>query len=485
MRMVGELLAGRYELEELVGTGGMSSVYRAHDRLLERDVALKILHQSHLADEETIERFRREARAVAQLSHPCIVTVIDRGEEDDRQYIVFEYVAGENLKQLIERRGPLPVREALELASQVGRALAFAHSAGLVHRDVKPQNVLLNGDDGVKVTDFGIARSLDVDGVTQTGTVLGTSNYIAPEQASGKPVDAQTDVYSLGVVLFELLTGRVPFEGENFVAVAMRHVTEQPPHVLDLRPDVPARVANAVERALAKDPQDRFVTMTAFVEELEACLRELGSEPDRDTTAIVRTPVVRESRQRRAAARRSAWPLLALVGGLAALAAVVALALLTDADPVQQVRDVAGGAGGSSAAQPVEIAGVGAYDPFGDNQREHDEDAPAATDGDASTYWPTESYTSGLQKEGVGLVLDAGRAVELKELTVKTLTPGFTAEIRSGSSPDGPFETVVGKSAQATETTKWELDGDRARYFLIWITELEDRVQITEVTAAA
>src|SRR5688572_11380779 len=156
----------------------MSSVYRAHDRLLERDVALKILHQSHLADAETIERFRREARAVARLSHPCIVTVIDRGEDDDRQYIVFEYIAGESLKQVIDRRGPLPVDEALELTIQVGRALAFAHAAGLIHRDVKPQNVLLNGDGQVKVTDFGIARSLDIEGVTQTGTVLGTSNYI-------------------------------------------------------------------------------------------------------------------------------------------------------------------------------------------------------------------------------------------------------------------------------------------------------------------
>src|SRR5918996_1942549 len=187
--MVGELVAGRYELEELVGTGGMSSVYRAHDRLLERHVALKILHESHLADAETIERFRREARAVAQLSHPNIVTVIDRGEDGGRQFIVFEYIAGENLKQAITREGPQPVRRVLELGIQIGRALAFAHTAGLIHRDVKPQNVLLNGDGEAMVTDFGIARSLDVErSVTQTGTVLGTSNYIAPEQASGEPV---------------------------------------------------------------------------------------------------------------------------------------------------------------------------------------------------------------------------------------------------------------------------------------------------------
>ncbi len=482
--MVGEQLAGRYDLLELVGTGGMSSVYRAHDSLLERDVALKILHQSHIADEETIERFRREARSVAQLSHPCIVTVIDRGEDDDRQFIVFEYVAGENLKQMIERRGPLPVREALELTIQVGRALAFAHSMGLIHRDVKPQNVLLNGDGQPKVTDFGIARSLDVQGVTQTGTVLGTSNYIAPEQASGQTVDATTDVYSLGVVLFELLTARVPFEGENFVAVAMQHVTERPPSVLELRPDVPARVAHAVDRALEKDPSGRFATMDDFVDELEACLAELGSSPDRDATAIVRSPVVRQSRRRRATSRRSVWPVVLLLGGLAILAAVVAVTLLTDADPVQEVRDRAPGGGGSSAAQPVEVAGVGAYDPFG-GDGEHDADAPSATDGNPETDWATEGYRAGLQKEGVGLVVDAGEAVELKELTVQTTTPGYTAEIRAGTSADGPFAATVGKSAEATETTTWKLEGDPARYYLIWITELDDRVRITEVTAAA
>ena len=182
--MVGEVLADRYELEELVGTGGMSSVFRAHDRLLDRKVALKILHQQYNDDDEYLERFRREARAVAALSHPNIVTVIDRGDHEGRQFIVFEYVAGENLKRLIERRGPAPVTTALELGMQMAQALSFAHQQGLIHRDVKPQNILLNGDGRAKVTDFGIARSLDVQhGMTQTGTVLGTSDYIAPEQA--------------------------------------------------------------------------------------------------------------------------------------------------------------------------------------------------------------------------------------------------------------------------------------------------------------
>ncbi|HEV8686904.1 MAG TPA: protein kinase, partial [Gaiellaceae bacterium] len=235
-----EVIGGRYELEELVGSGGMSSVYRAHDKLLERKVALKILHERYGEDDEYVERFRREARAVAQLAHPNIVTVIDRGEDGGRQFIVFEYVDGENLKQIVEREGPLALDEVVSFGLEIARGLAFAHEHGIVHRDVKPQNVLLNGDGHAKVTDFGIARTLDVEkGVTQTGTVLGTSDYIAPEQASGQAVSRETDVYSLGVVLFELLTGRVPFTGESFVAVALQHVNEPPPSVLERRPETP------------------------------------------------------------------------------------------------------------------------------------------------------------------------------------------------------------------------------------------------------
>src|SRR3954465_12106355 len=245
--MVGEVLADRYELEELVGTGGMSSVFRAHDRLLDRKVALKILHEQYTSDDEYVERFRHEARSVASLSHPNVVTVIDRGEHEGRQFIVFEYVEGENLKRLIERRGPAPVATALELAIQIARGLSFAHQQGLVHRDVKPQNVLLNGDGQAKVTDFGIARSRDVQqGMTQTGTVLGTSDYIAPEQAQGQRVDEHTDVYSLGVVVYELLTSEGPFPGENFVAVAMRHINEEPPSVRERRPDVTPRLDAAI-----------------------------------------------------------------------------------------------------------------------------------------------------------------------------------------------------------------------------------------------
>ncbi|HXH96405.1 MAG TPA: serine/threonine-protein kinase, partial [Gaiellaceae bacterium] len=274
--MVGEVISGRYELEELLGSGGMSSVFLARDRLLDRHVALKVLHARYSDDDEHVARFRREARTVARLSHPHIVTVIDRGVDEGRQFIVFEYVQGENLKELVRRSGPLPAQRAVALGLAVAEGLAFAHAQGLVHRDVKPQNILLNEEGEVKVTDFGIARSLDVDrGLTQAGTVLGTSEYISPEQASGGVVTPATDVYSLGVVLWELLTGVVPFSGDSFMAVALRHVNEQPPRLLDVRPDAPPRLAAAVDRALAKSPADRLPSMQAFAQELRLCLDDL------------------------------------------------------------------------------------------------------------------------------------------------------------------------------------------------------------------
>src|SRR5215208_1526066 len=356
--VVGEVIAERYELQELVGTGGMSNVYRAHD---------------------------------------------------GRQFIVFEHVAGENLKELVRSTGPLHIRQAIDLALQVGRALSFAHEHGLIHRDVKPQNVLLNGDGRAKVTDFGIARTLDVEGVTQSGVVLGTSHYISPEQATGDSVEAHSDVYSLGAVLYELLTGDVPFPGDNFVTVAMRHVREPVPNVLEQRPETPLRLVAAVERALAKNPAERFASMHEFVDELEACRGQLGEEGENEPTMIVRSTVLKESRPRtREPERRRLWPLVLLVAGLAIAAIAAGLFLFRDSLSL-------GSDDGSTLSAPVKLRAVGAYDPFGDGT-ENDGEVANATDRNLDTYWPTEHYYDGLAavKQGVGLMLDAGRSVSPK-----------------------------------------------------------------------
>ncbi len=228
MTVIGTLIGERFRLEEKVGSGGMSSVYRAFDPTLERSVAIKMMHRDLSGDPDQLERFRREARAVAQLNHPHVVTVIDAGEDDGAPYIVFEYIEGETLKERIRRLGRLPIDEAIAYAIEIGRALECAHAHKLVHRDVKPQNVLIDPDGRAKVTDFGIARSMEAQGLTATGRVLGTTDYVSPEQALGHEVTEQSDIYSLGIVLYEMLTGEAPFKADTQVAVAMKHVRE--PH---------------------------------------------------------------------------------------------------------------------------------------------------------------------------------------------------------------------------------------------------------------
>jgi eukaryotic-like serine/threonine-protein kinase len=471
-----QTIAGRYEIKHVLGTGGMSSVYCAFDTLLERNVALKVLHDQYGGDEEYVERFRREARSVAQLSHPNIVTVIDRGEEDGKQFIVFEIIEGENLKELVERGGPLPVRRALELGLEVGRALAFAHGQGLVHRDVKPQNVLLNDEGRAKVTDFGIARVLDAVGQTETGTVLGTSHYIAPEQARGEQIDAQTDIYSFGVVLYELLTGELPYPGDNFLTVAMKHVNDPSPSVLDRRPDTPLRLASLIERCMAKLPADRPASMDEVVRELEACLAELDAKDGGEGTMIMKRPKpAKPARPPKQGRQRSgAFPLLWVLLGLLLLAvAAGGIYLATREDETD--------AGASSGGAPVTLSGVGAYDPDG-GDGEHDDLAGLATDGNPATFWRTSTYRSQLSafKSGVGLVVKASGTP--KQIAVTTDTPGFTAEIRAGDSPEGPFDTVsTGKVVESTAT--WDLKSIDAQYYVIWITQLVGSAHVNEVKA--
>jgi serine/threonine-protein kinase len=474
--LIGRLVADRYEVQELLGSGGMASVYRAHDTLLERPVALKVLHEHFSSDPEYVERFQREARAIARVSHPNIVTVIDRGSFDGQEYIVFEHVPGETLKDVVEREGPLPVAQALAFARQVARALAFAHEQGIVHRDVKPHNVLVDEDGGAKVTDFGLARSLDVEhDITQTGTVLGSSDYISPEQASGQPVDERSDQYALGVLLFELLTGEVPYPAENYMAAALRHVNDPVPSVRERRRDVPPRVDEIVRRAMAKQPEDRFPSTGALVGALEAVLaEERGAEPiDSASTEVVRAPAPPARAQReQPRKRRSAWVPLA-----AALVVLLAGAALLGYIVTSRAED-----GDSSSGRTVKLTALADFDPEG-GDGEHPEDVPAATDGDPATFWTTETYSS-FSKSGVGIVLDAGSAVDLNEIELVTDEPGFTARIRASDRPTGRFVDVSGDQTVGA-TSAFDLDGgDEYRYYLIWITDPNGRAHVNEVRAS-
>src|SRR5215213_2587189 len=272
MTVIGTLISDRFRLEERIGAGGMSTVYRAFDPTLERWVAIKLMHRDISTDPDQLERFRREARAVAQLNHPHVVTVIDAGEDDGTPYIVLEFVEGETLKDRIRREDRLPVSEAVAYAIETGRALSCAHEHKLVHRDIKPQNILIDRDGRAKLTDFGISRSLESQGLTATGRVLGTTDYVSPEQALGHEVTGQSDIYSLGIVLYEMLTGEVPFKADTQVAVAMKHVRDALPDVQRRRPEISASLAAVVERATAKETQNRYSSVSQMVHDLEEVL---------------------------------------------------------------------------------------------------------------------------------------------------------------------------------------------------------------------
>lgn len=271
--MIGRVFDDRYEVVRLLGTGGMAEVYLVHDRHLGRDVALKVLSTRYARDAQFIERFRREASSAAGLNHPNIVQIYDRGEAEGTYYIAMEYLEGRSLKELIVQYAPLRTQHAVALSMQILEALRYAHRKDIVHRDIKPQNIIVDDEGRVKVTDFGIARAGSASTMTEAGSILGTVQYLSPEQAQGGQVEASSDLYSLGVVLYEMATGVLPFTGDNPVTIAMKHVSEAPVPPRVLVPAVPENLERVIMRALAKRPEQRYITAQAFLEDLERVQR--------------------------------------------------------------------------------------------------------------------------------------------------------------------------------------------------------------------
>jgi serine/threonine-protein kinase len=282
--LIGTVFDGRYRIIRKLGTGGMADVYLAEDQELGRRVAIKILNDRHAADDSFIERFRREAKNAAGLSHPNIVSIYDRGEAEGTYYIAMEYLDGRSLKELIVGRGPAPIKTAIDYTRQILAAVGFAHKNGIVHRDIKPHNVLVGPEGRLKVTDFGIARS-GASQMTEVGSIIGTAQYLSPEQARGAPVDQTSDLYSVGVVLYEMLTGQVPFTGDTPLEIAMKHLSEVPKPPSELRPEVPHDLDSIVLRALAKDPADRYQSADEMDADLQRLLEGLPVDPETETAA--------------------------------------------------------------------------------------------------------------------------------------------------------------------------------------------------------
>jgi serine/threonine-protein kinase len=478
-------LCGRYHLERLIGSGGMAQVWEATDLVLGRRVAVKVLHPHLAVDDALVARFRQEAVAAARLSHPGIVGVYDTCSDGANEAIVMELLDASTLRQHLDEHGPLDPETTVRIALRLLDALEAAHRAGLVHRDVKPSNILLCRDGRVKIADFGIAKADDQTELTQEGTLVGTATYLAPEQLLGGEVDGRTDLYSLGIVLYECLTGRVPFRGETGAAVALARLHSDPVDPRRVRADVPARLSVPIMRVLSRDPDDRYDAAA----DLRAALLDTGVPP-------VATPVpasaaiddeLDEDDESFARSQRG-WLVPALFILLIATAITVAGLLLrettmgADDPPASTSSTVA------PAAAPVPIAEAIPFDPQGRGAPgDNDQLAAAAIDDDPASAWRTESYDTADffgSKTGVGLGLVVGQATRAQTLTIDGSTNGWggrlfvlgpeqLADGLDGVDPDELTPDAVLEDVRGPVTV--ELGGRELAegdVVLIWITNL-------------
>jgi hypothetical protein len=483
----GTTIGGRYRLDAPIASGGMATVWRATDTVLTRPVAVKALHAHLAADPEFVARFRREAVAAARLAHPSIVAIYDTS--DDPEAIVMELVEGRTLRDELDVRTFLPAAEAVAIASSICQALDVAHKAGIVHRDVKPANVLLSAGGQLKVADFGIAKAArasgedDLPDLTAIGRMVGTAKYLAPEQVSGGEIDARTDVYAVGAVLYEMLCGRAPFSGDNDLAVATARLHGPPQRPRTVLRTVPPRLDEIVMKALATDPDDRHHSASALWADLQSCPLD-----DQPLSRVVATDMTAVESQPSFARSERSWLVPALIVVLVSVALGLAWVLIGGSEArrdlfglVDRVTPRSEGAAG--AAEVMAFVGPPQdFDPQGNDRAEHPDEVGLAVDGDPATAWSTETYRSrqdfGGLKDGVGIIFDVGDGAEVEQLVVATPNQGWSATVHVADSVGGsiadwgePAATVIG--AGAGETTV-DLDAD-GRYVLLWITDLGGR----------
>jgi serine/threonine-protein kinase len=478
-------LAERYALLEPIASGGAAIVWRAYDENLSRTVAIKLLHPHHANDPTVVERFEREARSAAQLNHPNAVRIYDTGREDDLVFLVMEHVDGPSLREAVRSQGQLEPAVVAAIGEQVASALGEAHRHGLVHRDIKPANILIAADGTVKVTDFGIAKALSSTdaSLTTPGTVVGTAAYVAPEQLEDGEVDARADIYALGIVLHECLTGRPAFSGDTATATAAQRLTHEPLPPRQLRADVPRALDDVLVRATRRNRADRYTDGEAMAAALTPLVTSKPAEitasllPSTDGDDGPALPTLRDETPysgqmpttRREYARRLA---AAVVGGI-----VLTLAAVFAYDALQGEQPDPGTA--SAVVHPV--AEVQVVDPSAPGEGDNLELAGNAADGDPQTSWQTESYDTpdlGADKDGIGLAFDLGQERDVRGVTLELVRGGLTVELYAADTlPNEATSPASWGTPRASQTDTlsqqpFSFNATSARYWLLWITGL-------------